>query len=168
PMHDMHDGWGWRVIQARLQRIQKEGFEIEDVDVHRIHQRFVSLECRLVLIFNIDWFQPMKNSPHSTGAIYVTICNNPRAIRFRRGETILVAVLPGPKEPPKEAINYVLEPLIRAAIALEDGRKFAVYGMDERCSVHAHLHLNASDLPASRKTGGLLSGSSQEFTCHRC
>ena len=37
-MYDIYDGWGWRAIQAGLERRQGGPWGIEDVDVHDIHQ----------------------------------------------------------------------------------------------------------------------------------
>lgn len=58
-MSDMSDGWEWRTIQWGLQRRRFKStvsyWEFEDVDVHEINQRFVSLDCGLVLAMNIDW-----------------------------------------------------------------------------------------------------------------
>ena len=54
-MYDIYDGWGWRAIQAGLERCRGGEWEVEDVDVHGIHQRFVSLPCGLVFVLNIDW-----------------------------------------------------------------------------------------------------------------
>lgn len=53
--------------------------------------------------------------------MYLTICNNPRAKRFLREETILVAVIPGPREPSLEELNEVLEPMVRAIKTLYSG-----------------------------------------------
>lgn len=54
----------------------------------------------------------MKRGHHSTGAMYLIICNNPRAKRYLREETILVCVMPGPTEPSLEQMNYVLDPMV--------------------------------------------------------
>lgn len=54
----------------------------------------------------------MKRGAYSVGAVYITICNNPRGVRFRREETILYCVLPGPTEPTTEQLNSILRPLI--------------------------------------------------------
>ena len=52
---DVTDGWGWRAIQAGLERRRTGRWDVEDVDVHQIHQRFVALPCGLVLQLNVDW-----------------------------------------------------------------------------------------------------------------
>ena len=66
-------------------------------------------------------FQPVKGGKHSTGAVYVTVLNNPREKRFRREETILACVIPGPHEPSLEELNFVLEPLTEELSKLEIG-----------------------------------------------
>ncbi|KAH9839027.1 uncharacterized protein C8Q71DRAFT_893893 [Rhodofomes roseus] len=174
-MTDVYDGWGWRAIQAGLARRRGGKWGVQDVDVHELNQRFVSLPCGLVLMFNIDWFCSMKKSRHSTGAIYVTICNNPRHIRFLRLETILVCTLPGPHEPSLEQLNHVLEPLVEEVIELGNGTYMAckrhipsIHGFDDRQLIHGGLYANVSDLPASRKAAGLRGPTSKEYTCTYC
>ncbi|KAI0314174.1 hypothetical protein OF83DRAFT_1085830 [Amylostereum chailletii] len=124
-LSDIYDGWGWRSIPAGLECRRGGKWGVEDVDVHKINQRFVALPCGLVLIFNIDWyanaplifgevashptrFQPMKRSregSHSSGAGYLTIGNNPRQKRFLPEESILVISIPGPDEPTLEQLT---------------------------------------------------------------
>lgn len=55
-MNDIHDGYGWRMIQAGLKRQNGGKWEMEDVDVKNLNQRFVSLPCGLVWQINIDWY----------------------------------------------------------------------------------------------------------------
>jgi len=56
PMKDITDGWGWRTIQAGLERRRRRsGWEVQDIDVHELSQRFVSLPNGLVFQMNIDW-----------------------------------------------------------------------------------------------------------------
>ena len=55
-MHDIHNGYGWHMIQAGL-KWQKGGkWEMEDVDVKNLNQRFILLPCGLVWQINIDWY----------------------------------------------------------------------------------------------------------------
>lgn len=123
----------------------------------------------------------MINSRHSTGALYLTICNNPRNIRFKRIETTLLSAFLG--EPLKEALNYLLEPTVTAFSKLyrgehdlflscqkidhliHIGRYFNVTGMQAQKLVHTHLHLNCSNLPASRKAVGLAGATCEDFMC---
>ena len=55
-MTDIYDGWGWRTIQAGLDRQRGGKWTVQDVDVHELHQRFVSLPLGLVWQMNIDWY----------------------------------------------------------------------------------------------------------------
>jgi hypothetical protein len=55
PIKDVCDGWEWRTICAGLERRRNGKWTVEDVDVHEIDQRFVSLPCGLVWQMNIDW-----------------------------------------------------------------------------------------------------------------
>lgn len=55
PMTDIYDGWGWRAIQAGLERRRGGPWTIRDVDVNNLLQRFVSLPLGLVWQMNIDW-----------------------------------------------------------------------------------------------------------------
>ncbi|PCH41933.1 hypothetical protein WOLCODRAFT_17394 [Wolfiporia cocos MD-104 SS10] len=168
PMCDIYDGWGWRTIQAGLERRQTGQWGVADVDVLQIHQRFKS-----------------KKSPHSTGAIYISICNTPRAKRFLHDETIPCCVIPGPKEPSLEQLNYVLDPFVLDVNELQNGPirdahltlvaniltaglMFNVHDQDEPKLCHGTLYLNVSDLLASRKATGLRGVTSMGFTCSYC
>ena len=44
------------MIQAGLERRRGGKWTIQDVDVHELHQRFVSLPLGLVWQMNIDWY----------------------------------------------------------------------------------------------------------------
>ena len=54
----------------------------------------------LCLALNVDWFQPFKHTQYSVGALYLTVLNLPRALRFKEENIILAGIIPGPKEPP--------------------------------------------------------------------
>ena len=49
---------------------------------------------------------------YSCGAMYATVLNNPRDKRFRREETVLLCVIPGPTEPSLEQLNSVIETFV--------------------------------------------------------
>lgn len=65
---------------------------------------FLSSEDDLCLgiMLNVDWFQPFKHTTYSVGAVYLTIMNLPRSVRFKRKNVILVGILPGPSEPKRD------------------------------------------------------------------
>ena len=58
-------------------------------------------------MLNIDWFEPCELTEYSVGAIYLTVMNRPREIRFRQENVLLIGTIPGPKEP-KHDINAFL------------------------------------------------------------
>ncbi len=200
-MEDMFDGWGWNAVKAGLQRRRGGRWEVEDVDVDDLQQRFVALPMGLILMFNIDWcvpiealgrkaydtfrFRGLKRGKYSVGAVYATICNNPRAKRFLLEETILVAIIPGPDEPSLEQLNSVLEPFVLEARELYSGKcirqaflslhadynagsLMRLAGEKELSPVHVNVCILASDLPASRKTTGLKGHTSTLFMCPVC
>ena len=127
----------------------------------------------------------MKQGSYSVGALYLTICNNPRAKRFLREETFLLAILPGPSEPSLEDLNNVLEIFVPDLKRLYEGmcRTSAAcsntnvthlgitMSTDEagvEAVINALLQTNTSDLPASRKSAGLASHSTKQFMCTVC
>ncbi|KAI1792694.1 hypothetical protein LXA43DRAFT_1130213 [Ganoderma leucocontextum] len=183
-LYDMWDGWGWNAIQAGLARRRGGRWEVEDVDVGEMHQRFVALPMGLVVIFNIDWFRGFKRGKYSVGAIYATICNNPRAKRFLLEETILLAIIPGPEEPSLEQLNAVLEPFVadaRHMYQVCNSRSYyyrfiypgvpmqlAGADLDDPSQVNMYLNILAADLPGSRKTTGLRGHTSKAFMCSVC
>ncbi|KAJ7062155.1 hypothetical protein C8F01DRAFT_125662, partial [Mycena amicta] len=126
PLHDITDGWGWRTIQAGLERRRNGQWEVKDVDVHNLKMQFVSLPNGLVLQLNLDWFQAAKNVCHSTGALYGTISNNPRAIRHLQEETFLFMLFPGPSEPTEQQFNHVMEVVVAHFKVLYNGQEFNV------------------------------------------
>lgn len=64
----------------------------------------------------------MKRGNYSVGAIYLTVCNNPRSKRFLREETFLLAIIPGPDEPSLEELNHILDVFIPELLELYNGR----------------------------------------------
>lgn len=92
-MSDIYDGMVWR--------------NLDDIDGNP----YLSLPNNLCLALNIDWFNPYKQTPYSAGAIYLSVLNLPRAKRFKPHNTILVGMIPGPREPAN--LNPFLEPLVR-------------------------------------------------------
>ena len=62
-------------------------------------------------MMNVDWFQPLTNSEHSIGVIYMVLLNLSRDIRFKRENVIIVGIIPGPREPELH-INSFLSPFV--------------------------------------------------------
>ncbi|KAJ3014376.1 hypothetical protein NUW54_g1323 [Trametes sanguinea] len=154
----------WPGLQHR--KGGKWGFE--DITASELLQRFVALPMGLVLMFNIDWFCGLKRSKYSAGAIYCTLCNNPRAKRFLREETILLAVIPGPEEPSLEQLNAILEVFVLEARHLYDGILMRVPGSKDPQPCHVYVNIIAADLPGSWKATGLRGHTAQRFMCMVC
>jgi hypothetical protein len=93
-------------------------------------------------------------------------------------------MFPGPHEPSQDQWNNVMEICVKhfqrlyngkfalpiVAISCEQclGMKFRVHGKDEPELFHVQIRTNVSDLPASRKTSGLLTYTSKYFMCDHC
>ncbi|KAG2051422.1 hypothetical protein BDR06DRAFT_983555 [Suillus hirtellus] len=105
---------------------------------------------------------------HSTGALYMTCCNNPCGIHYLTEETFLIMVLPGPNEPNLEQLNKIMAKFVSDMIELYGGREFRIYGHDEKHPIHSALNSKVSDLPASHKIEGLALFSSKLFMCPQC
>ena len=81
-------------------------------------------------MLNIDWFQPYKLTDSSVGALYITIMNLPYKQRFKRENVILLGIIPGPCEPPRD-INQYLRPLVKELLQFLSGILMNVYGKKE-------------------------------------
>ena len=131
-------------------------------------------------------FQAIVGGCHSTGAMYMTLCNNPRGIRFLREETVLVFVFPGPHEPTQEQFNNVSSVFVVKMQQLYNGEyfvaripeatdrlkhkgaEFRIHGQKDPIISHSFIQTNVSDLPASRKCSGLHGHNSKYFMCSIC
>ena len=103
----------------------------------------------------MDWFQPFENSDHSEGAIYLSILNLPLEERIKWENTIVVGIIPGPKEPSLD-INSFLKPIVDELISLwEDGIILMENGFQYLYRVA--LLCISNDIPATRKCCGFLS-----------
>ncbi|KAG0925712.1 hypothetical protein G6F31_018640 [Rhizopus arrhizus] len=71
-MYDIYDGQFWN--------------EFKDRDGNL----FTSQARSLLFTLNVDWFQSSKRTVYSVGAVYLTINNLPRSIRYKKENIILV------------------------------------------------------------------------------
>ena len=161
--------------ECRLQRQSyKDGnketlFDIYDGKIWREFQSwegvpFLSEDHTYGLMMNIDWFQPFKRAQYSMGAIYLSVMNLPRQIRFRPENIVLVGLIPGPDEP-RLTIDTFLRPLVDELIELWNGVHLAF--RNRLCLVRCALLCVACDQPAARKVCGFLSHSAM-LGCPRC
>ena len=139
-------------------------FDYQDGPVHRsrlamLHSDNHSATKHLVLNLNIDWFQPYKHVQHSVGAVYASISNLPRQLRYQMENVLLLAVIPGPKEPAQMSsiLNLVVDELKELRLGANINGTF----------VKVAIGCVACDIPAARKSVGFSSHSST-FGCTRC
>jgi len=126
---------------------------------------FLEAKNSIAFMLNIDWFQPFKHHTYSIGVVYLAIMNLPRAIRFKRENIIVVALIPGPTEPSKN-INTYLNPLVSELRTLWNGVSFDTCDCGTQMICCALLCIGC-DLPAGRKVCGFLSYSAN-LGCSRC
>ena len=126
-------------------------------------QPFLSQAFCYGLMLNIDWFRPCKHTEYSIGAMYLTVMNLPRSIRFRQENVLLI---PGPKEP-KHDINCYLRPLVKELLKLWSGVEISVPSLGRAVQVRCALLCVACDVPAERKVCGFL-GHSARLGCSKC
>ena len=144
-MTDVYDGKIWRDFQ-----------QFND-------KPFLSEPLAFGLMMNVDWFQPFDHNTYSVGAIYMTVMNLPRDMRYKRENVILGGLIPGPKEPSDN--NPFFKPLVEELLELWEGVQMAVDGHDKtvRCAVLCI----ACDIPAGRKICGL-PWYTAHYACSRC
>ena len=147
---DVYDGGIWKQFQV--------------VD----GEPFLSSGWGIGLMMNVDWFQPYKHTSCSVGAIYLTIMNLPRSMRFKRENVILVGILPGPNEPHHD-INEYINPLVHELNLLWTGETMEISSESGTVTqlIRCALLCVACDLPAGRKLCGLL-GHAAKLGCSRC
>lgn len=105
---------------------------------------------------------------HSTGAVFVTIDNLPRGVRYLRENTFLIGLIPGPHEPNTDQLNELLAPLSDDIRILYKGEKYAVHSFSEPLDVYGTLPFIACDTPARLKAGGYTSQNSENDLCVVC
>ena len=119
----------------------------------------------LCFIINFDFFQPYDHVQYSLGAIYLSVLNLPREERYKQENTILVGLVPGPKEP--DNMNSFIKPLVNDLLKLWTGVEFNVASLSCVKKIRAALVCVACDLPAGRKLCGFLSYTAR-LGCSRC
>ena len=117
-------------------------------------------------MLNIDWFKPCKHNSYAVGAMYLTIMNLPRTMRFKQENVILIGLIPGPKEPEND-INDYLSPLVEELLQLWEGIEMSVYSFMENVRIRGALLCVACDIPACRKVCGFL-GHNANLGCSKC
>ncbi|QRV72064.1 Transposase family Tnp2 protein [Ceratobasidium sp. AG-Ba] len=173
PISDIHEGWGWRSIEAGLER-RRNAVTGDIVDESPLNPsvRFVSLPYGLSLSLNTDWFQATKEGNYSVGACYLALNNLPRHMRFLRENIALCVVMPGPSEPNSYALDQILTPLVDELLELKQGILMTVRRGDPPVYreelVHGDLTQHIADLIARIKMGGGAGVKSESNFCLYC
>ncbi|OAD65932.1 hypothetical protein PHYBLDRAFT_102198, partial [Phycomyces blakesleeanus NRRL 1555(-)] len=93
--------------------------------------------------------------------------NLPRNERYKPENTLLVGLMPGPKEPKSEEINHHLRPMVDDLIRLYEGLAIPTFECPSGVCVRAALMMVACDIPAARKTSRFTSHNST-CACYKC
>ena len=109
----------------------------------------------LLLMLNVDCFQPFIHNRYSVGVMYLVIQNLPRAVRFKPENVIIVSTIPGPKEPDYNHMNNYLAPMVNGLLSLwkciNTNIRQSILGSK---LIQAALCYISSDLPGTRTLCG--------------
>ena len=147
-LRDIYDGTIWKQFQ------------------HIDGQPFLASPNVYAFMLNVDWFQPYKHTTSSVGAMYLTVMNLPYTVRYKRENTILLGILPGPSEPEKN-INQFLRPFVKELQQYFHGIPMKLYGQENEQNVRCLLVGVTCDMPAGRKVCGFLAHSAL-LGCCKC
>lgn len=161
---DICEKWRSRVVPDGYICDIYDGLIWQDFNSVEGYNFLTSPHCYL-LTLNVDWFQPFDRRIYSVGAIYLTIQNLPRHLRYRIENIIIVGIIPGPKEPSKN-INSFLGPLV---VELQEAwhHGFVIQFTNYSICIKLALTCVACDIPATRKVCGFLSHNA-ELGCNKC
>jgi hypothetical protein len=131
-------------------------------------------ESRLIFNLNADGFNPYGNriagKKASIWGVYMVCMNLPPSLRYKPENVFLVGIVPGPKEPSFDQMNYILRPLVddletlwRTGIFINRTHHYPLGR-----SVRAALVALVCDMPAARLLGGFSHFSSGTLPCSMC
>ena len=115
---------------------------------------------------NLDFFQPYKHVQYSMGAVYLTVLNLPRTLRYKQENIILVGLIRAANEPHHD-LNSFLKPLVEDLLKFWDGIELYVASMKYQKQIRCALLCVACDLPVGKKFSGFL-GYNAHLGCSRC
>lgn len=142
--------------------------DVYDGDVWKsfVESGFLQAPLNFLLTLNVDWFSPFDRSRYSVGAIYLTIQNLPRSLRYHPDNIILVGIIPGPTEP-KHTINSFLAPLVQELQEAWVSGIAVTTPSGVPTVIRVALSCVACDIPATRKVCGFL-GIRATLGCNKC
>jgi hypothetical protein len=121
----------------------------------------------LALALNVDWFQPYASENYTMGAIYMTVLNLPREERYLVENIILVGILPGPRETPREKLQAAMRPLRDELLKFfRGGVTMATADHPKGRKVKAFLLNVVCDSPARQAIAGFMGFSSFQGCAH--
>lgn len=115
---------------------------------------------------NVDWFEPFERGVYSVGAVYLTVQNLPRDLRYKPENIIMVGVIPGPSEPSLTINSYLTPLVLELKEAWETGFQ-VLTDMNVSVTIKLALTCVTCDIPASRKVCGFL-GHNAALGCNKC
>ena len=96
----------------------------------------------------------------------LSILNLPCGITHKQENTVLVGLIPGPREP-RHNINTFLDPFVDDLLKYWNGVELTVGSLNCRKLIQCALLCVACDIPAGRKVCGFL-GHNSHLGCSRC
>ena len=157
--------WRYRQIDANILGDIYDGKVWKEfLDVNGKHYFNEQNMCSLAFSLNIDWFQPYKHVTDSVGAIYLSILNLPRQLRYKVENIILCGIIPGPSEP--KDVNSYFYPIVHELLQLWEGIVIKT-NHNQEIKIRGALLCTTSDLPATRKLCGF-AGHSASIGCSKC
>ena len=170
-------------LEQSLQAVPQMDYGMKDVmdgsylpqlkDVNgRPWRRIEGTHSHLTLALFVDWFQPHSGKHHeqtTVGAIYLICLDLPPHLRYKADYIFLLANIPGPKEPVKEQLNHLLDPIVDQLLELYlKGiwlTKTSKYANGRLC--FALLLFLVTDRLGAQKVSGLAAHNSKWF-CYCC
>jgi hypothetical protein len=131
---------------------------------------FMSKEDSLAFTIYIDWFNAFGKSSrhHKIGVIILVCLNLPIEYRLKTENVYIAGIIPGPKEPTGEQLNYLLKPLIKELIELWHGVFFtSTWKYPSGRTIHAAILTAIADVVAMRKLTGFIAHSGTRL-CNFC
>lgn len=147
---DIYDGAYWR--------------EVKDED----GVVFCDDDNSVQLTYNMDWFNPFSDNSsasYSCGAMYMTINDLPRDVRFKTLNLLVLGFMPGKKEASITQINNYSKLIVDELLKLYKGVYIRIG--DKVVRIRATLLNITCDIPSGRKCAGFTSCTSTN-ACYKC